>query len=227
MPTETAKPELEHAFDKYVSARAHVINNGYEPEIDWQASRNVSRIDEQEFLREAAWVILNGGMRESVVRTKFPAISSAFYDFESSLTIVENRRRCVERGIASFNHPKKLEAIVGVACRIALEGFETVKGATTRYGSSFLRSFDYIGPVTSKHLAKNLGVAESKPDRHLQRIAEALQFSDVATLCSELSNLSGDSVPVVDVVMWRFATLRRDYQDWFGRNSKRPVADCF
>ena len=45
-----------------------------------------------------------------------------------------------------------------------------------------------------------------------------MEFDDVSDLCSTLSDLTGDSVPVVDVVMWRFATLKFDYREWFEKS---------
>jgi len=73
-------------------------------------------------------------------------------------------------------------------------------------------SFDYIGPVTCFHLAKNLGVDVVKHDRHLVRYASYMGFRDATELCEMISRITGDRVAVVDLVLWRFATLMPAYE---------------
>ena len=206
---------LEILLDRYVSARELVIDSGYGLEIDWQASRNFLLVQESEFLRELAWVILNSGMRESVIRRRFTRIDDAFMGFSSAICIKKHRDRCFCEAMEVFGHEKKIKAIISAACRVAMVGFSSVKAWLISDGTEYLRTFDYLGPVTSKHLAKNLGIEVAKPDRHLLRIADATGYSSVAKLCADLSVLSGDSQPVVDLVLWRFATLQRDYVSWF------------
>ena len=67
--------------------------------------------------------------------------------------------------------------------------------------------------MTAYHLAKNIGLPVAKPNRHLIRIAQMEKYSDVQTLCGDISKLSGDSIPVVDIVLWRYATIERNYID--------------
>ena len=90
-----------------------------------------------------------------------------------------------------------------------------------------LQALPYIGPITSYHLAKNLGVPCAKSDRHLKRLSEMLGFNCVQQFCKEVSTLSGDAIHVVDLVLWRFATLQRDYLKilkgvWEGK-STQPI----
>ncbi len=73
-----------------------------------------------------------------------------------------------------------------------------------------------IGPITSFHLAKNLGYPVAKADRHVQRLSDELGFRDAQQLCQYLSEWSGEPVPVVDVVLWRYATLAPNYLTHFG-----------
>ena len=216
---------MEQLFDRYVSARGIVIENGYEAEMEWQKRATLDSVSEPEFLREAAWVILNSGMREATVRRAFPSIERAFCYFSCSSTIVDRRHECVRNAAKVFNHMGKLTAIVGVACRINVDGFSAVKGALTHYGVQYLRSFDFLGPATSRHLAKNLGVGTSKPDRHLQRIAATTGFGSVADLCRSISEWSGDSESVVDLVMWRFATLNKQYLQFFNLAPSSPDSE--
>ena len=207
--------QLEHLVDRYVDAKEVIINEGFESELDWQRELDFTNSRESDFLREAAWVILSSGMRESTIRMKFPEITSAFLGFNNATDIIANVNKCRADAMESFGHIGKIDAIISMAFRIVIDGFETIKNLTSHYGVKYLQSFDFIGPTTSYHLAKNLGLNVSKPDRHLCRVAKVSGFDSVAELCEKISKITGDSVPVVDLVIWRFATIRSDYLLWF------------
>ncbi len=210
---------MQELVDRYVDAKDFVINEGYESEVDWQSSICFASVDEGSFLEEAAWVILNSGMREKTVRTKFPAIKEAFFEFQSARKIVNDHKLCKSHALAVFNHEPKIDAILSMAFRIARDGFQKIHGATNHYGVKFLQTFDFLGPATSFHFAKNVGLNVSKPDRHMSRVAMACGFSSVEDLCACISQETGDPVPVVDIVIWRFATLQKNYEEWFAFRS--------
>ena len=69
------------------------------------------------------------------------------------------------------------------------------------------RDFLSFGPITSVHLSKNIGLPLAKPDRHLVRLANDFGYESAEELCEQISSLVGDSVAVVDVVLWRYATI--------------------
>lgn len=211
----TSISQHELLVDRYVKAKDAVINEGFEAELDWQQELNFSNSQESDFLRETAWVILSSGMREKTIRKKFSMIETAFYGFKSASEITENSNNCRSEAISLFSHPGKIDAIISAAFRIDIEGFDSIKNSLSYYGVKFLQSFDFIGPATSYHLAKNLGLHVSKPDRHLVRVAEASGFESVSDLCEKISLITGDTIPVIDLVIWRFATLHNDYLLWF------------
>ena len=72
----------------YVHARDRVIRSGFLKEIQWQNSKHLSATTETCFLEQFAWVALSSGMRESVVRSRFSDIRSAFGGFQSAVDIV-------------------------------------------------------------------------------------------------------------------------------------------
>ena len=207
--------QLEQLVDRYVEAKEVIIGEGFESELDWQQELDFSHSQESDFLREAAWVILSSGMREATIRMKFPEITTAFLGFNNAADIVERASTCRIDAMKLFRHPGKIDAIISMAYRVVIDGFDSIKNSINRYGVKFLQSFDFIGPATSYHLAKNLGLNVSKPDRHLCRVAEISGFDSVADLCDKISKITGDSVSVVDLVIWRFATIRSDYLLWF------------
>ncbi|ALA59352.1 hypothetical protein NITMOv2_2947 [Nitrospira moscoviensis] len=88
----------------------------------------------------------------------------------------------------------------------------------------FLQTLPYIGSITAFHLAKNLGLPVVKPDRHLQRIATVAGFSSPQELCQLISDHLGEPVQVVDVVLWRYATLFSDYLMMFADSREQSCS---
>lgn len=188
----------------FTRARDCVIRQGFGDEVQWACETTVATLTERDFLAEFAWCVLNAGMREAVVRRKWPNVSAAFFDFVSSEAICAMAESCVRIARRSFNHPGKLEAIVAGARRVRADGgFERFKRHLLEAPIDRLRSLPFIGPVTVYHLARNLGFDCAKPDRHLVRLSEALGFPDVSTMCSAIASRTSERIGVVDVVLWR------------------------
>ena len=195
----------------YRAAKDAVIAQGFAWEIEWQANRRLDDIDESEFLRESAWTILSAGFRESVVRRIFPPLSQAFLEWRSAKLIHEQRQVCKLAAMRVFGNEKKITAILDIAAMVTESGYRNIWNRIEKDGVSFLQTLPYIGPVTAFHLAKNLGLPVVKPDRHLQRIAKAAGFMSPFQLCEVIADQVGDPIQVVDIVLWRYATLFSNY----------------
>jgi hypothetical protein len=204
----------------YIRAKMEVMSAGYTEEIIWQRQVSKEEYTEREFLRECAWVILCSGMREAVVRQKFPSIGEAFLDWSSAHEITHRQQECVTAALVHFGHRAKMKAIVDCACIIQEKGFESLRRELKADPINTLQQFPYIGPATSYHVAKNIGFAVAKPDRHLSRLAEISGYPNPSELCKVLADYIGDPVAVVDIVLWRFATLRPDYRTSFLRKDQ-------
>jgi len=198
---------LTHA---YLLAKHRVIERGFEEEIAWQEAACLKSVTAKIFVREAAWVVLCGGMRESVVRARFGALGDAFALWEPE-QIMRTPAVCERRALRVFNHPTKVRAIVRIASDVVRQGADAFVRGIETHGPTFLLQLPHIGPVTCFHLAKNLGCAVAKPDRHLERLACALGFAGARDLCSVIANALDEPIQVVDVVLWRYATLDPDY----------------
>ncbi len=213
---------------RYLLAKRAVIEAGYGAEVDWQSSLCLDKTTETDFIREAAWVVLCSGMKEAVVRQRFGLVSEAFLHWKSGEAIVANATVCRSEALKAFNHISKIDAITDIAAAIAQEGFTSIFSDFRQRGPSAFSRFPYIGPVTAVHLAKNLGADVSKPDRHLVLAAEYYGFEDAQKLCRTISNLTGDSVPVVDIVLWRYISLWKEQplQDvvlWFSSRTEASI----
>ena len=202
-------------IESYLSAKETVISCGYATEIDWQDSRSFSSLTESEFIKEAAWVVLSSGMRETVIQRVFMDISPIFQNWISATAIAQNRDICEPDALRIFNNPRKICAIYSICEKVARIGFERFKASVQVRGVDFLQELDFIGPITKFHLAKNIGLDVVKPDRHLVRLAKAANFDDPKDLCQTIANITGDKVSVIDIVLWRFATLNARYTTFF------------
>jgi hypothetical protein len=199
----------------YLIAKETVIREGYGKEIEWQRNVSLNNLTESKFLKESAWVILSSGMNEIVIRKVFPRITHAFFNWESSETIYRNQSDCLESALNIFNNPKKIKAIIEIAKEISDIGFERSLKSIETEGVSYLTKFPYIGPATSYHLAKNIGFNVVKPDRHLVRVAKSAGYADPYDFCSDLSEIVGDDIRIIDIVIWRYATLSKNYLELF------------
>jgi len=209
--------------EAFLTAHEMVVAAGFAAEIDWQEGQCLDVVSESEFLREAAWVILSAGMRETVVRNRFGKVTAAFLKWESAEAIVRRRDQCIRRALAAFGHPGKISAIGEVAVFVAEQGFDIWRDRLRFDGLNELQQLPFIGPITRYHLAKNLGLDVVKPDRHLVRMARAAGFDEPEAMCRVIAEVTGDRLGTVDVVLWRFATLERGYLKWF-RASPRLAA---
>jgi hypothetical protein len=194
--------------EMYRVVKKVVEDLGYSAEIIWQHRVNLQEFSETDFLREYAWVVFNSGFRESVVRKKFDYLSLCFLDWESASVIYDRRTMCVEAAMRALGNKQKLQAVITTSEEILRRGFTEIRSMINAAPLEHLQVFPYMGPATSCHLAKNLGFDVAKPDRHLVKLSNAIGYRDVNDLCSTISKEVGESVSVVDIVLWRYSTLR-------------------
>src|SRR6266436_6212442 len=109
----------------YRRAKNAVIEAGYQEDIF--SYKQKGQYSESDLLREAAWVILCSGFRESIVRKKFPFISLCYFDWENSNTIWRKHYICVRAAEHVFRNRVKLVAIANVAKVILERGFDELK----------------------------------------------------------------------------------------------------
>ncbi len=165
------------------------LYNGYGSEIDWQRTvKPVEILDD--FCGEAAWVILNSGMKEQIARMIWNRIKQAWKDGKPTST--------------AFNHKGKVAAIDFIYSN-SLTLFDGYKAATNKI--EYLQTIPFIGKITCWHLAKNLGEDVVKPDRHLVRLANYYNTSPDA-LCEKISKENNEKKCVVDIILWRACNLQ-------------------
>src|SRR5256885_12557133 len=106
------------AINLYREAELQTRAAGFGWEAEWQRSGVFADFSEHDLLREAAWVVLCAGFRESTVRNCFDYISLCFCDWESAREISRHRRACIDTAAARFRNYRKLDAIASIADRV-------------------------------------------------------------------------------------------------------------
>jgi hypothetical protein len=198
------KSSHSEAARLFTAACEYMSIAGLEEEITWQRNLQLEKFSEADLLREGAWVILCSGFREATVRRVFDHLSLCFFDWESAFEISTNATTCMSAARGSFRNEQKLSAIVHLAELVNLSGFEKLKERILVNPIDELQIIPFIGPTTAWHLAKNLGLDSSKPDRHLLRAASALGFGSPFALCDTVSKMFNEQVRVVDLILWRY-----------------------
>ncbi|MGY6649576.1 hypothetical protein [Wenyingzhuangia sp. IMCC45574] len=196
----------------YFIAKKFVINKGFSSEIDWQEEICFSSMSSEVFLKEYSWVVLASGLSDNVVSKVFPKIEKVLKSWKNLNYIVTNYDRLNKKLLTIFNNKLKIKAILDTSIIIGSIGVESVKSEIQEKGIKYLESFKFIGKITRYHLAKNIGLAFAKPDRHLIRISKKIGFESPHLLCSAISDYISEKIQVVDLVLWRYATIDKDYE---------------
>lgn len=157
---------------------------GYAEDYNWSETLGPPA-DADRFATAAVYVICNSGMHYRVAQDIFVRCMASL------------RRRGSVRRV--FGHPGKAKAI-GSIWREREQLFAAYQSADDKV--EFCQSLPWIGPVTSHHLAKDLGVDVAKPDVHLARLARRDKTS-VARLCTKLAKQTGYRLATIDTVLWR------------------------
>lgn len=157
---------------------------GYGPVIDW--SENIEPApDAEAFAERAIYVICNSGMMNAVAEP----IS------ERCIAALRNGRSAA----SEFGHPGKQVAIDQIWADREKLYAQFLKASDP---IAFLQTLPWVGPVTSYHLAKNLGADVAKPDVHMERLARRNRTT-THTLCRRLARQTGYRVATIDTVLWR------------------------
>ncbi len=196
----------------YFIAKNYVIQKGYSHEIDWQERVSICDLSAQSFLKEYSWVVLASGLSDKVVTKVFPKIEVILDDWLNLEHIAANYINLEKSLLKVFNNKLKIKALLDTALIVYTQGIFKIKNYIQLNGITYLKSFSFIGETTCFHLAKNIGLSYAKPDRHLIRISNQIGFDSPHILCKLISEYISEKIQVVDLVLWRYATLDNSYE---------------
>lgn len=197
---------LEQFFSK---AKKYVKGN--KPDVlEWAKGigpETFKRLKSREFLREYCWVTYASGFKVSILEDKFDDLERVYKNFDLGTL---SRMRSIAPVMKIINHARKANGFLEGAKMIHEEGFSSFKKRIVKEGMSALEDLPFIGPVTKKHLAKNIGLADvAKNDRLLTRIKDEFKADSVDEVTKYLSKKYGMSEHVVDVILWQFCADKR------------------
>jgi len=206
------KSEIDKLAKAYLIVKKYIIQKGFYNEIDWQQEIDIRDLTPKLFLEQYSWVVLATGLSDNVVSMIFPKIKFIMKYWEDLSFIADNYEKVKKELLKVFNNEKKVNAILNTTCFIYSKNFELIKKEIIKNGINYLKSFPFIGNITCYHLAKNIGLPYAKPDRHLKRISDILKFDSPHELCKTIAEYVADKIQVVDLVIWRYATLDKKYE---------------
>ena len=181
----------------YKHAKKVCISEGFEKEIQMVEERRFDQITSDDFFREYAWVIINSGISNKAAISVF-------------------RKLMETRNIDVVKHPGKNKALKKADCEY-LKWFNLLQDCKTDEKKiDYIQTLPYMGPATSYHFARNLGIDCAKPDRHLKRISWIFGYSEyvgcnlvfkVQDMCITISKETGDRIGTVDIILWRYSLI--------------------
>jgi hypothetical protein len=200
---------IEDMMKFFEKAHKHVIDEGFQWEIDLVENRHFVDIDSWKFFEEFLFVALgSSGLNNKVVKKYhdlFARVCEQQGEEKAFETIPNKRIREAVRNIWSNrdNIVKALKMKNDDATRI-----------------EYIRTLPQMGSKTAYHLARNIGIDCVKPDLWMLRLAEKYGYftsenhdPDPHVMCTEIRNyLPLWHVPyyrigTIDVILWRYCVL--------------------
>jgi hypothetical protein len=177
----------------------------------WRNLPTPDNVSDPDFFAELAWVIYNLGMRNALIRSKWPVLEYAYYGFDP-VSVFVHRDEAIADAMKAIAHRGKAVAVADGAAKVLEDG--PIGPRLFRMGEAealeYLESFPFVGRVTRYHLARNCGFDVVKPDRHLVRLALALGYSGFDcpdALVREMSDLVGERKGMIDYVLWQWLSI--------------------
>jgi hypothetical protein len=162
---------------------------GYGASIEWSQTIEGPK-SATEFANAAIYVIINGGLANAVAVLIYARCLEALAGRGSAQSV--------------YGHTGKAAAIDQIwNNRESL--FASYEEDQNKL--EFLASLPFIGPITSLHLAKNLGADVAKNDVHMRRLA-TVENATTAELCLRLAKQTGYRVATIDTILWRACEQR-------------------
>lgn len=186
----------------YLAARAWLLENDPDAAqmIEWSLNEIRPPKSPEAMASEIIWIILCAGRSAQAARTIEAKVWAAI--------------RAGEPVVDAFGYRAKAAAIER-AWREREADFAALQNVLAANDPvrllEWCHAIPFIGDDTQYQLAKNFGVQMCKPDRHLCRLSGIpdrpraplkVRFVACMALYSELARASGDTIAVVDSILW-------------------------
>jgi len=183
----------------------------------WRNLPKPSEISDHFFFSELTWCIYNAGMKETLIRQKWPALTDVFHDFDPDKIV--SHPGTLANALKIFNHKGKASAVISAAEKIIRDRpiNQKLAAMTEDEALIYFESYPFIGKVTRYHIARNVGFDVVKPDVHLVRISEYLGYTPNA-LVQTISNLTGERRGFIDYILWQWLS-------WHGKKAYEIIRE--
>lgn len=161
------------------------------------------KMESRDFISVYCFVVYASGMKYETIHGIFPELQKAFKNFDLDKL---KKMASIKAPMKVFALERKAQNFLDGVHIIAEEGFKEFKARVSRQGMDALERLPGIGPITKKHLAKNIGLADVvKNDRWLVKAAELTGWQHPDDMVEFLASETGETKHVIDVVIWNFA----------------------
>ena len=158
--------------DEFYARALRYVRREYPDTIAWAKGitpKTFRRMKTSTFMGQYVWCVYAAGFRVAVLGTKFPALRTAFADFDLARLA---RMRSARAALRVIGHERKAASVLRGARAIAGEGFARFKKRMLKEGPVALAALPGIGPITKDHLARNIGLANvAKDDIWIRRVS--------------------------------------------------------
>lgn len=196
------KPDDRLPVDTYVAARTWLLANDPDAArmIEWSLNEIRPPKSPDDMAGEIIWIILCAGRSAQAARTIEAKVWRAI--------------RAGDPVVTAFGYRAKAAAIERAwrereADFAALQDVLAIDDPVRLL--EWCRAIPFVGEDTQYQLAKNFGVQVCKPDIWLCRLSGfpdrprapvKVRFAACMALCGELARASGDTIAVVDSILW-------------------------
>jgi hypothetical protein len=157
-------------------------------DIEWSESVRPPATPD-DFAGEAIFVIANSGMHHVAGRSIFTRVMGALDEGRAAGDVFKHEGKAAAMDVIWRDRETLWLAYMAADDKLAA-----------------CRALPWVGGITCYHLAKNFGADVAKPDRHLQRLADAAGET-VQGLCDRLAAATGYRAATIDLILWRSCAI--------------------
>ncbi len=186
----------------YLAARSWLLENDPDAArmVEWSLNEIRPPKSPEAMAGEIIWIILCAGRSAQAARTIEAKVWAAIRAGEPVVTVFGYHAKA-----AAIERAWREREADFAALQAVLAGGDPVRLL------EWCHAIPFIGDDTQFQLAKNFGAQVCKPDRWLCRLTGfpdrprapiKVRFAACMALCNELAQASGDTVAVVDSILW-------------------------
>lgn len=203
------QPSIEQDYIEYFNRALLFTQTNYQERLERLAKLNFTKLSPTIFFEEYVWCVSCVGLNFKTVSKFFPTLSKELIPLYRSFSDIYNfpsENSFREASLKIFHNEDKINAILKCAHimnnGIKLFGWEKYKDNFLNETNK-LEALPFIGPINSKHLARNIGLSSDIMEgAHLNRLAVRWGFDSVNALCQDIQKRINLPLKVIGLILW-------------------------